>query len=1063
MTVAYPGGLSAPTVSLSGGPTDGVTRLAFTSRSLRPVGGAGAVIVKGTLTWDFLPDEYATFLAWWEGTALYGQEPFTVTVDLGGGAQEHTLQATETLSVASRVGLQTVSMPVAVISRGTNVPIGWEHFFQGVPAQCPFALIPEQEPSAREAVNFDATEGRSTGKTFSSPRGTSLNLTFALTPLDIDYFLYWYEKVCANGRSPFVATWGDYGDKLYTFEATPRFNSQGMRSTLTLQVRQESFTAPVMNSSAPVDKSVTREQFDFNIYGSGLMSFPTPSSDPLAIFPLLTNTVDYYEYYGALATNIDSIRSQSDEGWDYGLHLLPGNYLEGHSIYSLRGLFGDNFDDYFCFGFQFRIESAGSVTLFQTDVLNDSCEMKVYVDGTDLVIDWTVSTTQTARIPRAFTEFNRWYGFAVVRDPVKDTLSIHTNDGRVATIYSPAVVAMAVGAEDLYFFGREVTTEATIAGDTYPVVFLPDGKEWIGANVKWTGAGRWYNGGGVDDGYGRLYYRTELTSLVALLNDGWRCPSEAEWQALFTAIGGTGVAGGKLKEVGTTHWNSPNAGAVDAFGFRLLGAGSSPVPGVYHQRGDYAYCWCRDDGYSLAFFETASDNASVGAWGNVETASISIRLVRDPVGTSPIQLRSIFMRGRPFPEATDLRKMMAPESTNHAYFCRLGTCEAFEAQAYALSYYDDHITLRSPYVANGTWAVQVRRNKSASPWYPFHIVDQKWQQEPIHFIRNSTTLRQLQDWFYASHGQWGGANGGVRSENVYLHDGYIRCRGLGDNYVGPILGIDKKGNPSGINKTIGGVLATKRFFGPGTFEVKCRIPTQTGGVFAIWTFHYEEAYPGEYLYDKILADGIDPLGNEEEGFYAIRNHEIDIETPVRPNGTGDPTTATYDWMANPTWRGEDSGSYTSRYTDIASSNIDDGNFHTYKIVWELDPTPSVKFYIDGVLKRTASTNIPDIPGRFEIGIWYPRGSTPWAGPVADYEEAYVDIEELHIIPAVSTVGVRNFGESYPKDDRTETYHTFQEELPTLYIGTLDPGADVLKTTLNSGDDLFKTVLGLTNG
>jgi hypothetical protein len=37
---------------------------------------------------------------------------------------------------------------------------------------------------------------------------------------------------------------------------------------------------------------------------------------------------------------------------------------------------------------------------------------------------------------------------------------------------------------------------------------------------------------------------------------------DAEWEELITLLGGGSVAGGKLKESGTTHWSDPNAGAT---------------------------------------------------------------------------------------------------------------------------------------------------------------------------------------------------------------------------------------------------------------------------------------------------------------------------------------------------------------------------------------------------------------------------------------------------------------------------------------------------------------------
>jgi uncharacterized protein (TIGR02145 family) len=53
----------------------------------------------------------------------------------------------------------------------------------------------------------------------------------------------------------------------------------------------------------------------------------------------------------------------------------------------------------------------------------------------------------------------------------------------------------------------------------------------------------------------------------------WHLPTDAELTTLTTYLGGIGVAGGKMKETGTAHWTSPNAGATNESGFSALPGG----------------------------------------------------------------------------------------------------------------------------------------------------------------------------------------------------------------------------------------------------------------------------------------------------------------------------------------------------------------------------------------------------------------------------------------------------------------------------------------------------------
>jgi uncharacterized protein (TIGR02145 family) len=53
----------------------------------------------------------------------------------------------------------------------------------------------------------------------------------------------------------------------------------------------------------------------------------------------------------------------------------------------------------------------------------------------------------------------------------------------------------------------------------------------------------------------------------------WHVPSDAEWTILENYLGGSSIAGGKMKEAGTEHWLPPNTGATNSSGFTGLPAG----------------------------------------------------------------------------------------------------------------------------------------------------------------------------------------------------------------------------------------------------------------------------------------------------------------------------------------------------------------------------------------------------------------------------------------------------------------------------------------------------------
>ena len=80
--------------------------------------------------------------------------------------------------------------------------------------------------------------------------------------------------------------------------------------------------------------------------------------------------------------------------------------------------------------------------------------------------------------------------------------------------------------------------------------------------------------------YGNLYnwYAVNTGKLCPV---GWHVPGDEEWTTLTTNLGGESVAGGKLKEAGTSHWSNPNTGATNARGFVALPGGFRSYSGVF--------------------------------------------------------------------------------------------------------------------------------------------------------------------------------------------------------------------------------------------------------------------------------------------------------------------------------------------------------------------------------------------------------------------------------------------------------------------------------------------------
>jgi uncharacterized protein (TIGR02145 family) len=90
--------------------------------------------------------------------------------------------------------------------------------------------------------------------------------------------------------------------------------------------------------------------------------------------------------------------------------------------------------------------------------------------------------------------------------------------------------------------------------------------------------------------YGALFnwYAVQTNKLCPT---GWHVPSDEEWTTLTDFLGGESTVGGKLKEAGTSHWDSPNIGATNESGFTALPGGFRGAQGVCYYIGHWGQFW----------------------------------------------------------------------------------------------------------------------------------------------------------------------------------------------------------------------------------------------------------------------------------------------------------------------------------------------------------------------------------------------------------------------------------------------------------------------------------------
>jgi uncharacterized protein (TIGR02145 family) len=137
--------------------------------------------------------------------------------------------------------------------------------------------------------------------------------------------------------------------------------------------------------------------------------------------------------------------------------------------------------------------------------------------------------------------------------------------------------------------------------------------------------------------YGRLYNWYAVTDNRNICPVGWRVPTDDDWTVLTEYLGGSDIAGGKLKS--SNGWMSPNFGVEDRTGFLAFPGGYRDVDGTFKRvfyvngevMGDFGYWWTEteydnDNGFARIMF---SDLYSALTYQADKKKGFSVRCIKN--------------------------------------------------------------------------------------------------------------------------------------------------------------------------------------------------------------------------------------------------------------------------------------------------------------------------------------------------------------------------------------------------------------------------------------------------
>lgn len=132
---------------------------------------------------------------------------------------------------------------------------------------------------------------------------------------------------------------------------------------------------------------------------------------------------------------------------------------------------------------------------------------------------------------------------------------------------------------------------------------------------------------------------TDITKRKKLAPVGYHVPTDAEWTTLSTYLGGESIAGGKMKEAGTTHWDATDADTTNINGFTAIPGGFRIVEnGQFYYLGSTGIWWSSSLNGNFPWFRAIGKSSkalekSIDSKNNGYSVRVLVDNIIDPACT----------------------------------------------------------------------------------------------------------------------------------------------------------------------------------------------------------------------------------------------------------------------------------------------------------------------------------------------------------------------------------------------------------------------------------------------